>query len=321
MRQQMLYPVSAPIHGETSDLFGFINEAGDIVIPFSYAGCSHFFEGKAVVIDGTRKSGFIDAQGKLSISPRFEGTGRYYGGLCAIDGGYIDHSGNWLIEPQFLVSSEFSEGCAFASRDGENFGFIDYRGQFIGEARFRPCRSFSEGLAAVCIDDHWGYIDRDQVLQIPSVFEGSYATPFRGGLAGIQMDGQWGFINRVGSFTIGPMFEEVKGFSEGRACVKKQGKWGLIDTEGTQVVECRFDELRSLNAGMAAAKLEGRAGFISSDGLWLIEPRFEKCYGFWGELGIVRQKKTYSYIRRNGQIVWTSEPGAQVPYPPAPIFI
>lgn len=36
-----------------------------------------------------------------------------------------------MIEPRFLVASEFSEGLAFASTDGENFGFIDLTGKFV----------------------------------------------------------------------------------------------------------------------------------------------------------------------------------------------
>ena len=69
----MLYPISEPIPDSVDDLFGYINSSGDVLIPVSYAGCSHFFEGKAAVVDRMGKSGFIDYQGNLAIPHRFEG--------------------------------------------------------------------------------------------------------------------------------------------------------------------------------------------------------------------------------------------------------
>ncbi len=317
----MLYPITEPIPNSVEDRFGYIDDRGDIAVWPSYSACSHFFEGKASAIDETGLSGFINGKGKLVIAHQFRGLGTFHNGVCAIDGGYISHSGDWLIEPTFLVVSAFAEGRAFASTDGENFGFIDFTGRFVIDPGFRPCRHFSEGLAAVCIDDRLGYINRNGGLEIPTVFEGPNATGFRDGIAGVRIDGRWGFIDRYGSFVIKPEYEEVRPFSEGRACVRQDGKWGLIDTDGRQVLDCQFDELRGLNAGMAPAKMDGKAGFVSDTGKWLIESRFDRCFGFFGDLAVVKLGKTYSYIRRDGEIVWTSKPGAQVQYPPPPFFV
>jgi hypothetical protein len=241
--------------------------------------------------------------------------------MCAINGGYISHDGDWLIEPQFLVASEFSEGFAFASTDGENFGFIDLTGRFVIPPEFRTCRSFQEGLAAVCIGERWGYINPAGVLKIPAVFEGKRATGFSHGMAGVRMDDRWGFIDREGRFIVRPDYEDLRPFVEGRACVQRNGKWGFIDTDGGQALECSFDELGRLDRGMAPAKADGKAGFISDEGRWLIEPTFDRCYSFFGDLAVVRQGKTYSYIRRDGAIVWTSDSDARVQYPPAPLLV
>ncbi len=72
---------------------------------------------------------------------------------------------------------------------------------------------------------------------------------------------------------------------------------------------------------MAPAKIDGKAGFISQSGEWLIDPKFEKYLGFFGNLAVVKLGKTYSYIRRDGQIVWTSQPEAQLQYPPQPVSV
>jgi hypothetical protein len=317
----MLYPISEPIPDSVKDRFGYIDHRGSVAIRPSYSACSHFFEGKASVIDETGETGFIDGKGRLMIPHQFRGLGRFHNGLCLIGGGYINHLGDWVIQPMFLAASAFSEGRAMASTDGENFGFIDFTGSFVIPPRFRPCTPFSEGLAAACLDDCWGFIDRAGKLEIPTVFEGPTPKRFRDGIAGVRIDGRWGFIDRSGSFVIKPEYEEIKSFSEGCACVKQNGKWGMIDTDGRLVLACQFDELGGLNAGMAPAKTDGKAGFLSASGKWLIEPKFDRCLSFFGDLAAVKLGKTYSYIQRDGQTVWTSQPGAQIQYPPQPFFI
>jgi len=312
----MLYPISEIAPEDTENLVGFINSDGYVVVSPRYSGGSFYFEGKASVLDAVGKSGFIDSLGNLTIPFRFEGLGHFKNGLCSINGGFIDHFGGWFIEPQFLAASQFSEGRAFASTDGNTFGFIDLRGEFLAHPEFHQCRDFSGGLAAVCRDNRWGYVDQSGEIRIPLVFEGPCAHLFRYSLAAVKIDGQWGFIDERGVFLIKPEYEDVKPFSEGHAPVRKNGKWGFINLEGTVTVDFQFDDLGELNGGMAAAKLNEKAGFISSDSSWLIRPAFDKCYQFFGMLAVVIKGKTYSYIRRDGRIVWTSKEGAKLQKPP-----
>jgi hypothetical protein len=170
------------------------------------------------------------------------------------------------------------------------------------------------------MDDRWGFIDRAGKLEIPTVFEGRTPKGFRDGIAGVRIDGSWGFIDRSGSFLIKPEYEKLRHFSEGRACVRRNGKWGMIDTDGQQVLDCQFDELEPPNAGMAPAKIDGKAGFISAAAKWLIEPKFDRCLSFFGNLAVVKLGKTYSYIQRDGQIVWTSQPEATTSISTTAIF-
>lgn len=321
----MLYPISEPIPNSVEDRCGYIDDRGNVVIPPSYLACSHFFEGKAAVVNDLKKVGCVNTRGKLVIPPQFETVGRFHAGLCPADGGYMGHLGHWLIQPAFLINSSFLEGRAVASTDGENLGFIDFTGSFAVPPRFSRCSGFSEGLAAVCMDDRWGFIDRAGKLEIPTVFEGPTPKRFHDGIAGARIDGCWGFIDRSGSFVIKPEYEKIRSFSEECACVQRNGKWGLIDTDGRQVLDCQFDELEPLNAGMAPAKMDGKAGFLSAKGEWLIEPKFDRCLSFFRDLAVVRDGSTtgstYSYIQRSGHIVWTSQRGAQLPYPPQPLFV
>jgi hypothetical protein len=45
--------------------------------------------------------------------------------------GYIDKSGNVVIQPQFADARFFSEGLACVTPDGKKYGYIDKTGQFV----------------------------------------------------------------------------------------------------------------------------------------------------------------------------------------------
>jgi len=315
----MLYPISVPKPNHAEDVIGFINVEGRVIVRPKYMGGSYFFEGKASVVDEDGKSGFIDCDGNLALPCHFRGLGKFKDGLCSIGGGFINHSGAWVIKPRFAVASHFSEGRAFASLDGEAFGFIDLSGEFAISPRFEQCSVFSHGLAAVYCDGCWGYIDHSGEVRIPFVFEGSSARRFRYGLAGVQIDGRWGFVDESGGFVIKPQYDNVKDFSEGYAAVQRDQKWGVIDIEGNLAVDFQFDDLGEFTGGTASAEIEGNAGFVLPTGTWVIRPEFKKCYRFYGRLAVVRLGDVYKYIRRDGSAVWTSESGAMVQAPPVPL--
>jgi hypothetical protein len=314
----MLYPISVPKASGAESLVGFIDASGSVVVEPFYALGSFFFEGKACVVDIDGKSGFLDGTGNQVIPCRFQGISDFKDGLCPISCGFIDHSGRWFIEPQFLITTHFSEGRASASMDGDTFGFIDLTGKFVIPAEFQQCGDFSGGMAAVCRDERWGFVDHSGEVKIPLVFEKSRvrARVFRNGVAGVQIDGRCGFIDNSGKFVVRPEYQDLKSFSEGHAPVRQNGKWGLIDSDGNLVVDCQFDELGDLNGGLAFAKADGKAGFVSPTGSWVIQPEFDRCYPFFGPLALVRRAGgVYGYIRRNGEVVWTSEAGAQLQLP------
>ncbi len=61
--------------------------------------------------------------------------------------GYVDLSGEWVIDPQFDFAQPFAEGLAVVSID-EKYGYVDRSGELVIAPRFDFAESFSEvGLA------------------------------------------------------------------------------------------------------------------------------------------------------------------------------
>ena len=74
--------------------------------------------------------------------------------------GYIDHSGRWVIRPQYTDAGMFAEGLAPVQTLGR-WGFISPRSVVVIAAQFDEALPFRNGLAWVLRDGRWGYVDRN----------------------------------------------------------------------------------------------------------------------------------------------------------------
>ncbi|WP_018719610.1 WG repeat-containing protein [Arhodomonas aquaeolei] len=93
--------------------------------------------------------------------------------------GYIDKSGSMVIEPRFDDATDFANGLAAVSRDGE-WGYIDVRGEWVIPPQFEDANPFGAGGAAmVRVEGRFTLIDRTgaTIRRLP---DGAfYRAPFR----------------------------------------------------------------------------------------------------------------------------------------------
>jgi hypothetical protein len=182
--------------------------------------------------------------------------------------GYVNSSGQLVINPQFDAAEEFHEEraavclgkpCSWWESPGDSrWGYIDTSGKVIVTPQYTSASSFSEGLASVCAGDcsgsetakafSRGYLDRDGKLAIPMQF--GITSDFKEGLAGVCIgkctwrkdtgySGKFGFIDHSGHFVINPQYDYVDDFKNGFASVKvgtgDDEKTGYIDKTGRVV--------------------------------------------------------------------------------------
>ena len=182
--------------------------------------------------------------------------------------GYVNGSGQLVINPQFDNAEEFHEGrasvclgkpCTWWESPGDSlWGYIDTSGKVIVTPQYASAPSFSEGLASVCKGDDCsgpdtktssrGYIDRDGKLVIPLQF--GIAADFSEGLAEVCIgtcqwekdsgySGKFGFIEHTGHFVINPQYDYVGDFKGGFAKVTvgkgNDEKVGYIDKTGKTI--------------------------------------------------------------------------------------
>ena len=96
-------------------------------------------------------SGFLDAQGRWKITPRFASARPFAAnGLAAASPGdapnqwgYINASGAWVIPARFDSAGDFaSNGLAPASQEGKH-GFLDHQGRWAVAPQFEQARPFA----------------------------------------------------------------------------------------------------------------------------------------------------------------------------------
>ena len=292
--------------------WGYIDQAGQVVIQPQFNFASEFSEGLAVVkID--HKSGYITESGQIVIQPQFIEAYNFSEGLAAVrivsmwgysyidKFGYIDKSGQIAIQPQFDQTSSFSKGLAAINIDN-NWGYIDQTGQVVIQPQFNEALHFSEELASVNIGTKWGYIDQTGRVIIPMKFD--EALPFSEGLAAVWSNKKSGYIDKTGQVVVQPQFDYAFSFYEGLAAVQINKKWGYINQTGEVVIQLQFDFAGGFAEGLAVVKIGDQCGYIDQTGQVIIQPQFYFAFNFSEGMALVMLGKDCRYIDKTGKFIY-----------------
>lgn len=174
-------------------LQAYIDRTGSVKIKASRFA-SNFYDGMAKFQPGEKDNshyGYIDKAGNTVIPPQFDSANNFSEGLAAVGmrvkagydvydeiqrydykWRYIDKLGRTVIGIQFLTErsdhvGRFSEGLAWVCPKGSGgkFGYINRSGNIVIEPQFDFPGNFRNGLAGVCIGEtitirKTGYIDK-----------------------------------------------------------------------------------------------------------------------------------------------------------------
>ncbi len=212
--------------------------------------------------------------------------------------GYIDRSGDEIVEPTFSSAYEFSESLAFVTV-GWDTRVLGLDGKFLPGVWQYNGGAFRRGLAPVSLKERYGYIDNTGALKIPTKF--SKAEPFNGPLA--VVNGQrW--ITPDGEL-VGDKFTYTSDFAEEHAWVYCDAKFGCVDAQARTVIDFVFADSRAFSEGLAAAKRIGEEkwGYINTAGETVIAPAFDEAHPFSDGRAMVCIDKKYSLIAPSGKKV------------------
>jgi hypothetical protein len=258
--------------------FGFMDRSGRVVIEAKYQYAVGFREGLAAVRENGL-FGFINEAGEMVIPLQFRSafSSVFVDGLAAVAPqsawGYIDRTGKLVIPPQFEKASDFREGLAAVQLEGK-WGFIDRAGKLVAAA-VQAATFFQDGVAPVCVFearvDRCLFVNKQFAQAVPGRF--SSASGFLEGLAMVRdrIDAMPRFIDRSGKEVLPPSNDYNGGFHEGLARVVRNGKIGYIDRTGKEVIAPKFDGAEDFDGPLAKiADEDGKlVGYIDKKGAWV----------------------------------------------------
>ena len=292
--------------------YGFINEAGEMVIKPQFEDAGYFASNGLARVKLNGKYGFINEAGETVIRPQFEEADEFASnGLAPVKlngkWGFINEAGETVIKPQFDDAYSFaSNGLASVELNGK-CGFINEAGEMvIIKPQFDRAGNFaSNGLASVVLNGKYGFINEAGETVIRPQFEriDDFAS---NGLMRVELNGKWGFINEAGEMVITPQYKWAYSFaSNGLASVKLNGKCGFINEAGEMVIKPQFEGACSFASnGLASVELNDKWGFINEAGEMVIKPQFEWSETFASNgLAAVQQDGKYGYINEAGEMV------------------
>ena len=195
-----------------------------------------------VTVDG--KTGYIDRSGKIVIHPQWDQAFDFAGGLALVCVGQCDvtHRLGYKLSDTFKHEP---------IEQTYRYGYINESGQIIINPMFENASNFSEGMAAVCQgigcyyhfdkvkeQGKWGFIDQSGNMIVAPQFDATGS--FHEGLASVSVGGKFGYIDKTGKFAVNPQYDSASEFNDGVAWVGvKSGdeasetwKYGYIDREG-----------------------------------------------------------------------------------------
>lgn len=229
--------------------------------------------------------------------------------------GYINQTGNVVIDPVFDDGTRFYEGLASVKVRGR-WGAINTGGEFVIQpAAWGPCR-FHDGLANISVKGKWGIIDRHGEFLVSQRYD--YIGPFRDGLALFRLGegnrGRYGFLDKNGSEAIPPLFHDAKEFSEGLAAASVGSLWGYIAPSGVFQIKPQFD-----GSGKGKRWPDTRAGrfvnrlapvwsgqdyyrFIDTKGRYAFEGGFDDANSFSEGRAVIKQGNRFGFIDTEGSV-------------------
>lgn len=301
--------------------WGYVNQAGEVIIPPQFSKCRPFSDGLALVADSSGQCSYIDRQGQIAFRTSFTarqwlGLGDFHQGRAWFkekgwSWGLFDREGKALDAPKPMLNlsdverpaeeapyplpMDFQHGLAvvqFLTAEGQPYAAaLDTSGRVVFEDKgiHRLLPFCPQGVTKYQTepDGYYGLIGADGKRLCPPLYQQIGA--FSEGLAAVQAkDGRWGYLGRDGKLALPAIYQKAQAFSEGLAAVKRRPGlgWQYIDRQGEVALPGPFEQASGFEEGVALVRHEQRRMVIDQAGLPMEFSEGEPAFFSEGILGI-----------------------------------
>ena len=209
--------------------WGYIDTTGNIAIPFKDGLTGAPFSSGLSTICRGGISFYIDSYGNIvSKDKPFE---------MAFINSHGDLASDYLIVKDL---QGFRNGYSTITDQNGWEGLINTQGEFIIPCEYSfIANGFDDNFVLIQLNHKSGFARKSTGdIVIPCIYEIDYnGWQFREGLVPVKKNGKYGYINENNEIIIPFVYDSASQFSEGFAIVEKFGKPGFVDRYGVDTFE------------------------------------------------------------------------------------
>lgn len=266
--------------------FGYINEEGDIIVPWEYSSASDFANGFGLVSkdNGINKmTSVVNTKGEIVLTfdsqlgnvDYFNGEGgivtKYHEAATPGRSALINGEGKLITGYDYysLLQENRHPGYGviwaekiFTGSYNTKRGVIDWSGDIIIPFEYFDINNTEENWSILSVGKlidgkpKYGYIYANGVEMLPCIY--SHTELFTNGCGVVEKDGKFAAIDANAAFITQFIYDSIEPFHEGLARAVRAGKFGMIDTDGHEVFPCKYYSLsQSANGIVLVQESEG----------------------------------------------------------------
>lgn len=314
---QTLFPV------EIKGKYGYMNNAGDMIIPAMYDFADDFNEGHAVVALERMPCLINEKNVRVIDTGLYQNIGPVSQQLVAVSDFkkrkfYINLKNEKVITlPEYIYEARrFCNGFAAVSRQVEHhetkfgkdvgtvvykFAYIDVNGVERTGFDFDDADDFVSGFARIRKGQKFGMLNLSLAEVVPCNFV--QVGDVSEGKIVINDQNKFGVMDTTGKWLIKPRFELLYPFSEGYAGFMEKNLFGFIDANGSVLIKPVYVGIRPFAENKAAVMKDGKWGFINTKNEWVIRNVFDNATVFSEGMCAVLYKRYWGFIDATGRLV------------------
>lgn len=250
-----------PIRENTTELYGYANLQGDIIVKPQFEQAYDFDLNKYSIVVKNGKSGAIDTQGNIIIPFEYDrllhtsAHGQdYFSGLKNDKIGLLDTNNRVVID--FIYDTQdgeygyllnFRHGLAYAEQNGK-IGYIDITGKTVIPFIYDDVNDipFDTQFIGIKKNGKWGVVDRQNNIIIPFIYKKEIFV-FENDVILVEKNNKLGIIDQHQNIIIPMIYESIfPMYNDGELIsfkVQKGKKYGILDRQGKALTGLDYDEI------------------------------------------------------------------------------
>ena len=234
--------------------WGFIDDKGEIKIPFVYDFINPFENGIAYSKNGNNEF-FVNPKNEIVIKGDYDKMDVFSNGLASVEKnnkvGYINPKGELIIPLKYDTGGYFNKNGLAEVSLGKKYGFINQQGQEVIPIIYEMVKSEQlDDLVIVRKNYKWAFFySKGKQLSdflyhdVQRAWKNDRTTFFENGPASVKQNGKYIFLNRdLKPAFSNVVFDSATSFDSNRnAIVMNKGKFGIIKDDGQYGVPLQYD--------------------------------------------------------------------------------